>query len=126
MFSMRRMSATLLLALFSFSLISPVVFASDADSKLPVCCRRNGKHHCASMATQSASSSGPAVRAGRCPFFPAAEGVPANRTIALAGISLARFEQIVSHHTSALRAESLCHSSYSRADQMRGPPAFLF
>ena len=36
----------LLLALFSFSLISPAVLASDADSKLPACCKRNGKHHC--------------------------------------------------------------------------------
>jgi hypothetical protein len=107
------------------SLISPAVFASDADSKLPACCRRNGKHHCAITATESKSSPGPAIQAGRCTFFPVVEGVPANRTVALAGISYAGYERLVTHSAPAPRAESLCHSSYSRADQKRGPPTFI-
>jgi hypothetical protein len=124
MISMRRALAILLVAHFSFSLISPSVFASDADSKLPACCRRNGKHHCARMATESESSSGPAVQEGRCSFFPTVEGVPANKTVAVSGISQNGFAQPVSHPTSAPQTESLCHSSYNRAAQKRGPPTF--
>lgn len=120
---MRRTSAMLLVALFSFSLIGPAVFAPNRDSKLPACCRRNGKHHCATMATES--SSGPAVQAARCPLLPTVEGVPANRTVALASIYLGGFEPFVSRKASAPRTESLCHSSYSRAGQKRGPPTFL-
>ena len=122
---MRRASAMLLLVLLSFSLISPSVFALGADSKLPACCRRNGKHHCATMATESESSSGPALQAGRCSFFPSVEGVPVSRTVALVGISKAGFEQLVRHGASAHQTESFCHSSYSRAGQKRGPPTFL-
>jgi hypothetical protein len=44
---MYRLSAILLSAFFSFSLISPAVFAADPDASLPACCRRDGKHHCA-------------------------------------------------------------------------------
>lgn len=125
MISVHRASAMLLLALFSFSLISPAVFASDADSKLPACCRRNGKHHCTTMATESESSSVPSVQAARCPFFPAVEGFPANRTVALTRISHAGFHRFVGHLASAPRTESHCHSSYSRAGQKRGPPTFI-
>ena len=80
---MRRLLATLLLTIFSYSLISPALFASDADSKLPACCRRNGAHRCAMSMNQSGQSSGP-VRAGRCPSFPeCARAVPASRTVGL-------------------------------------------
>ena len=125
MISMRRMSAILLMALFSFSLISPAVFVADADSKLPVCCRRGGKHHCTMTPSQSESSSGPAVQAGRCPFFPTAKAGPASRTVSLPGISQAISAGIASHPASRTQTESLFRISYSRAGQKRGPPTFL-
>ena len=125
MIPMRRASAMLLLALFGFSLVSPYAFALSVDSKLPACCRRDGKHHCATMATESESSSGPDLRAGRCSFFPTGVGVPASRTVALAGISQSGSEQLVRHGASAHQKESVCHSPYSRAGQKRGPPTFL-
>jgi hypothetical protein len=124
MISMRRASAMLLVALFSVSLISPSVFASGGE-KLPACCRRSGLHHCARMATESGSPSGPAVQEGRCSFFPALAGIPANRTVALAGVSQSAFQRRVIHKKSAFQAESLCQSSYSRAGQKRGPPTLL-
>ena len=111
MIPMRRASAMLLLVLSGFSLISPSVFALSAESKLPACCRRNGKHHCATMTIESESSSGPALQAGRCSFFPTMEGVPASRTVALAAISQSGFEQLGRHWASGL--------------QKRGPPTFL-
>jgi hypothetical protein len=123
--AMRGIFAMLLVALFSFSLISPAVLASDADSNLAVCCRRGGKHHCAMMATPSESSSGPSVQAGTCPFFPVAKGVPASRTARLPGISQAVFARLVSHPASRPQKAALCRISFSRAGQKRGPPILL-
>jgi hypothetical protein len=122
---MRRMSAILLMALFSFSLISPAVLASDTDSKLPACCRRGGKHHCTMTASQSESSSGRAMQAGRCPFFPTAKAAPASRTVSLPGISQRVFAGLVSHPASRPQTLALCRISYSRAGQKRGPPTFF-
>jgi len=42
---MRRVISLSLMILFSLALMTPF-FAPDADSKLPACCRRSGKHHC--------------------------------------------------------------------------------
>ena len=120
---MRRISAILLMALFSVPLISPVAFAPDADSKLPACCRRNGKHHCAMMAAQSESSSGPVLQAGRCGFFPPGQGIPINPGVSLLSpTSQAVFAGLLSHPASRPQTEALCRISFSRAGQKRGPP----
>jgi hypothetical protein len=121
----RRVCAILLMALFSFSLISPAVFASDDDSRLPACCRRGGKHHCTMTSSPSESSSDRAVQAGRCPFFPTGQAVPASRIVSLPGESQAIFAGLISHPACRPQTEALCRISYSRAGQKRGPPTFL-
>jgi hypothetical protein len=72
---MRRAITSVLLALFSFPLIAPVLLANVA-SDLPACCRRDGKHHCG-MADPQESPSGHAVRAtqSKCPLYPKASSV---------------------------------------------------
>ena len=127
MSQVRRIQAILLLAVFGVSLASPVMFAadgfaSDNDSKLPACCRREGHHHCAMVTGPDESSSGPTVQASRCPFFPVAHGTPANPTIGLLKISPAAFVAHVDHSTARAYVEELCHTSFSRAGQKRGPP----
>lgn len=122
---MRRSLALLLMALFSFSLISPAVFASDPDSKLPECCRRGGKHHCAMMAMQSESPSGPSVEPGRCPLYSSAGAVSAGPVVSLPGLFQASFTGLLTHATFFPGPDALCLSSYSRAGQKRGPPAFI-
>lgn len=126
---MRRTLALLLMALFSFSLISPAVFASDPDSKLPACCRRGGKHHCAMMdamlARQSESPSGPSLQAGRCPLFPSTLATPAGPAVSLPEFFQAIFTRLRLHAAFLPKTETLCLSSYSRAGQKRGPPASI-
>jgi hypothetical protein len=124
MMPVRRISAILMMALFSFSLIGEALFASDADSKLQACCLRDGKHHCTMTASQSESSSGPAVQAVRCPFFPTPKAGPASRTVSLPGISQTIFAGLVSHPAARPQTEALSRISYSRAAQKRGPPPF--
>ena len=119
---MRRVFASLLVALFSFSLIAPAVFASDSDSKLPACCRRDGKHHCSLMA-KAASQSGPALRSGPCVYFPTARATPASQFSGLPGVSRAILTGVQVGPASFCRPESLSRISYSQAGQKRGPPA---
>jgi hypothetical protein len=68
----RRALASLLVNIFSFWLIAPVVFVS-AHPQLPLCCRRNGNHHCAMMGSVR-SQGAPTLRcaAMRCPLYPKA------------------------------------------------------
>jgi hypothetical protein len=63
---LRRALATLLLGLFSFSLLSPVL-AADPSPERPSCCLRDGKHHCAMDAAET-QSDGPALQSS-CPLF---------------------------------------------------------
>jgi hypothetical protein len=116
----------LLVALFGLSPISPLVFASDADSSLPACCRRGGKHSCAMTASQPASSSGQSVQAPRCRFFPPAQASPPGRTVSLRGVSRAIFGELVSHPASRSQTEAFYRVFYSRAGQGRAPPNSLF
>lgn len=48
--SLRKLFAILLLSLFGFSFASPLVAAAQmGDMKLPACCRKAARHHCAGM-----------------------------------------------------------------------------
>jgi len=124
--SVRRVSAAALLAVFSLSLIGPALSTSDPASNLPPCCRRDGKHHCAMMASRSAPSSGPVLQSTRCPLFPTAKCIPVNRTVGLPSISHAGCAARVSRPTVRPRgqAQALLCDSFSRARQKRAPPAF--
>lgn len=120
---MRRIWAILLVAIFSFSLVEPVVFASDLDSKLPACCRRDGRHHCAMKDDQSDSSTGLSLQTDRCALFPGVQSIPSGPRTSLPGVAPAIFAALISHPAVCAQTEALCRMSYSRAGQKRGPPA---
>jgi hypothetical protein len=117
----RRTSALLLLAIFSFSLIGPAVLASDPESNLPACCRRNGKHRCA-MGTQTGSSSERSVQSGACPSFPSIRAIPAAANTGLPKASPAVFAPVVNCPASHPQTEPLLRIWFSLAGQKRGPP----
>src|SRR5450432_724398 len=83
---MRRALASFLLALLSFPLIAPTLFARTA-ADLPSCCRRNGRHNCAAadLADQPARQGVKAIQP-KCPFFPKANVVPANSNATLLSV----------------------------------------
>jgi hypothetical protein len=68
-----RFISILLLAIVGFGPIASA-FASGPESKLPVCCRRDGKHHCAKPASAGTPLSGAAFGASseKCPLYPEA------------------------------------------------------
>jgi len=118
---MRRLLASGLLLLFSFSLSSPLILAleKDADANLPACCRRAGRHGCA---MQGQSSSGPAVQAPRCASFPGAQTIPSSSKTALLQNLRTMVQGVPMQASPARQAESLRHVSFDRTGQKRGPP----
>jgi len=120
----RQGSAILLLAMFSFSLISPAAF-TNPDSKLPACCRRDGQHHCSMrMAAPAESPSDHSMRSARCASFPRSQALPARAQRALPKSFYTAFVPIVGHRISQPRSEALQRFSFDRSGQKRGPPAF--
>src|ERR1022692_907467 len=114
MVPMLRGLAMLLVALFGLSPMSPLVLATDADSRLPACCRRGGKHSCAMTASQPASSSGQTLQAAKCRFFPPAQAIPPGRTVSLRGVSRAIIGGLVSHPALRYQTQAFYRAFYGR------------
>jgi hypothetical protein len=121
---MRRVWASLLVAVFSFSLTIPLL--SD-DASLAACCRRNGQHHCAMMAMHpsSAPSDTPKALAARCPNFQKVGLVSAASRLWTPDASRAFFAAVVSHPAVHPQIEARQRVSLARSCQKRGPPVFL-
>jgi hypothetical protein len=108
---MRRALSILLIAFFSLGPLTAWSGADD-DSRLPACCRRHGRHHCAmnsemAALAQAASGSTPIFTApAHCPYFPgylqrsissifgpaaspAALPIPPSRSLSIAALRLA-------------------------------------
>ena len=116
----------LLLAVLGLSPITATVFALDASSSLPACCRRNGQHHCVMSSGQSDTTGSLHVRGSRCALFPTVKALPAQPVAGSLRLASATFAGVVSHPASRPQTEALLRISCSRAGQKRGPPTFLF
>jgi hypothetical protein len=121
---MQRSIATLLAFVFSWLLMLPA-FTGSAESNLPTCCRKNGKHHCM-MRMQSPSEEGAAFTtvAEKCPYFPHSTTATLIKTFA-PGVSLAIFAGIARHSCLSPQTEAGYRASYLRSKQKRGPPSFI-
>jgi hypothetical protein len=120
---MRRLAAILTVVWFSLSLIGPMVLAAGAQSASAACCRRNGQHRCA--ANQQESGSGVVWRAARCPEFPSAKALPAQRQAIGPAAAPAIFASMASHPAVPSQTQVLCRISHDRSGQKRGPPLFF-
>ncbi|HUO29233.1 MAG TPA: hypothetical protein VMU80_08455 [Bryobacteraceae bacterium] len=127
---MRRVPAILLVCVISYSLIGPALF-SGAESELPACCRRDGKHHCAMMnmdeAPAGSTLSGPSIGAlkARCPNFPKGGVLLPQSAPALLATAIPAHRAMVRELTIQAQAEAGYRVSVSRSHQKRGPPSFL-
>jgi hypothetical protein len=119
---MRRFLAILVLALFSFALISPAVLASDADDSLLACCRRAGKHRCSMTVPETGSSTGPALRTGHCPLFPNSETVPWNPVSTFGPFGIQTAIACMRSSAVAQPVNRAYESAYDPAAPKRGPP----
>ena len=117
---MRRVCAILLLALFGFPLIEPMVRA-ESEPKLHACCLRGGKHQCA-MGNQATPGQG--IRE-KCPNFPGVTAIPSFSKTVFLNAAQVFFSGIVKHPAIHPQIEARQRISFSRSRQKRGPPVSL-
>jgi hypothetical protein len=94
------------------------------ESRVPACCRRDGKHHCSMSAEQFADLSGETTVAAResCPCMPQALASTAPQLSALAKNTPAAIGFPAQFHAPRT-VTSVAHSGDSRDWPRRGPPA---
>jgi len=117
---MRRLTASSILLLILGPFFAPVISAATA-SPVPVCCRRDGSHHCVAMAETGAGSSDGFRASNPCPMRPGQQ--LATVIVALPPSSSARTE--IAGQLLIRAAVSVRHFTSISADHQRGPPAQL-
>jgi len=118
----RRITGVLLLLLLTSPLVTPL-FARNPQTDLPVCCRRNGKHHCAEHMQMPAPEGTQFMSSGmKCPMFPVRLATPGHSPQILPINSQAFYGAIVSHPSIHTQAEISYRICWSRSQQKRGPP----
>lgn len=122
---MRRVWASLLVAVFSLPLIAPILLANTASDS-PACCRRNGKHRCAmaDMADQGHALAGLAVKAiqPKCPLFPNAGNLAVSFHTVLPGSSSDFRVRLVFRSANRKTNENISQIALRGSVRKRGPP----
>ena len=121
---MRRFLSLSILLLLLWPLISPA-FAAISDASLPICCRRDGAHHCmGGMSMPAADTPALWAKPPCCPFCPANISQTQHGPLFAAPAGL-RFAGVLSHPSAPAQAETRARVALDRARQKRGPPAAL-
>jgi hypothetical protein len=99
--------------------------SGSTDLTVPLCCRKNGKHHCV-MSGAEANNSGTVITtiAGKCPCCPQATAASHVR-FCTPGISEAVFAGLVRHPAVSLQTEASYPISYDHSRQKRGPLSLI-
>lgn len=125
---MRRILSISLLLLFALPLISPIFAVSAVDANVPVCCRRNGKHHCvmatviAQRSSSDTSKTEPASVHESCPYNPTAPAA-INLPFVPDGIQTAVSAGIVGSSAHLTQTKVSLRIFIDRSHQKRGPPS---
>jgi hypothetical protein len=125
--ALRRLLAITLLALLGLPFVQPLfAMTARSEANLPVCCRRDGKHHCMiSVAERSQLVSRDAqfqTPAEKCPYCPTSIAVVHGNTF-IPPTAQAIFAGLIAHPAVAAQTESQLRISRDRSRQKRGPPA---
>jgi hypothetical protein len=116
---MRRVTASLMLVMFSFPLLATTLFA-DAFSGLPACCRRGGTHHCEMTAMES-SGQGPDMLPGRCSSSPESTAARLNPQAPFSA-QLPSSAEPVSFAPAVPGGQHTPHAQFQGRARKRGPP----
>jgi len=125
---LQRLLSIVLFAATVLPTAAPVLLAGPmAAASVPLCCRRNGAHHCdgmMSMGLAQAASGQPTARAPRmqCPFQQRSLGAAHLQTFAVAPAANETVG-LLREPAPAAQAECLRRIAFDRARQKRGPPA---
>ena len=109
---------------FSLPLVSSLFGTATAEATLPVCCRRDGRHHCGMGSEGSAQGSSAGTVGEKCPYTPSASAflvLPSFTPSTAASI----FAGITRHPALSPQTDAQLRISFDRVRQKRGPPALL-
>ena len=122
----RTISIVVLLAVIAPSFLIFASLGTSSEAKLPACCRRDGNHHCAMMATAVEPASETQVQAlpPVCPFRGQPVTVP-HIAGYLPTASTAHFAGLQSHPAIHAQTFAALRISETRSHQKRGPPASI-
>jgi hypothetical protein len=126
---LRRFLSILLLAMFGLPFVSPLLaMTAKSEPNLPVCCRKDGKHHCMTgtgertkVANGDAQFHAPVEK---CPYRPPAVTMVHGHSF-VPPSSQAIFAGLIAHPAVVAQTESKLRISRSRSRQKRGPPTAL-
>jgi hypothetical protein len=122
---MSRKIASALIAFFLLPYFWPLL-QQNSDSSLPLCCRRDGKHHCAMMTRLHTSdwTKQQAVRTWNsdCPYRAALQASPKPRAATLCPPKPLHI-RLFSHPAGFVQAELSARISEARSHYKRGPPS---
>ena len=122
---MRRAFAVMLVLGFSLPLIAPALASAPAESQLPACCRRNGKHHCAMSMQMGNIPSSFRVVSEKCPYSPFAH-TPLLQPQPFSSVNAPAASRPAAGPATIVRAaEAGYRISADRARHTRGPPRLL-
>jgi hypothetical protein len=117
----RRLLAISLLMLFGLPFALSLLGANAAEASVPICCRRDGKHHCAMAMMDSSQSSSMRTVGEKCPYSivpPAVVVLPSFTPSTPAAV----FAGIARHPAIAPQVDAQRRISFDRTRQKRGPP----
>jgi hypothetical protein len=124
----RKLISILLLAVFSLSLVLPLLaMGRDSEAGLPACCRRNGKHHCMMSMNERGDlvlSHDPQFKAPaeKCPYWPGSVAPSQPNPLAVPPSAVAVYGYLLSHPTGVTQTEARRRISRDRSNGKRGPP----
>jgi hypothetical protein len=130
---LRRLLSILLFGATLLPMIAPMLSTGAmAESTLPACCRRGGKHHCmmsaAARAIMLGETNDGAVRVGtppeQCPYRQHAL-VAAHLQVFTPAATATHSVFLLHAPSAAAQAECLRRISFDRSRQKRGPPSLL-
>lgn len=122
----RRLLSIVLFAATVLPAVAPVLLAgSVAASSLPMCCRRNGAHHCAGMMAMAQLTRDETMARApqmKCPFQQRSLGAVHLSGYAMVA-SAVETSGVLRAPSAAAQAECLWRIAFDRARQKRGPPS---
>lgn len=130
---LRRLLSILLFGATLLPLIAPMLSTGAmAQSTLPACCRRGGKHHCmmsaAARAIMLGETNDGAVRVGtppeQCPYRQHSL-VAAHLQVFTPSSAATHTAFLLRASSASAQAECLRRISFDRSRQKRGPPSLL-
>ena len=125
---MRRLFSICLSAAILLPLLAPLLsMGASAQTVVPACCRREGKHHCMGGMSATAAADGQNhFQAPReiCPYQQRAL-VVAHHELSTIAVSVNTSTIRLHQPSIPAQAECLRRISFDRSRQKRGPPALL-